>query len=114
MRALFVWATWSVRQSKYLMTWLVMRGLSSVWQEEDVMIIDSHCLPPPKSTGEKGDPVATNARPSVQAIASSGSTSHSGVGLDMGNCDCQRTIHYLRSLCYAGPSALLASREYVQ
>ena len=40
MRALFVWATWSVRQSKYLMTWLVMRGLSSVWQEEYVMIID--------------------------------------------------------------------------
>lgn len=46
---------------------------------------DSHSLPSFRGTGENGDPVATKALPSVQAKASSGSTSHKAVGLDMGN-----------------------------
>lgn len=44
-----------------------------------------HSSPLGRVTGEKGEPVATRARPSVQVIASSGSTSQSEVGLDMGN-----------------------------
>src|SRR3712207_8427157 len=39
---------------------------------------------PSWSTGGNGLPVATRARPSVQAIRSSGSASHREVGLDSG------------------------------
>lgn len=47
--------------------------------------MDLHSFPPGRATGLKGDPVATSALPSDQARASSGSTSHNGVGFDMGN-----------------------------
>jgi hypothetical protein len=40
-----------------------------------VMIADVHCLPLGRSTGWKGDPVATRARPSVHFKASSVSVS---------------------------------------
>lgn len=60
-------------------------------------------------TGGKGEPVAINARPSVHAMASSGSTSQSDVGLDMGNCDGQTaSMRWKSPLTMMGRSTCLA------